>query len=313
MHNQVRILFLGTPYIASKILEHLIIEGFNVIGVVSQLDREKDRKGNFLFTETKKVAKEHNIPVFQFEKIKDHVDEIKELKPDLILTLAYGQIIPQSILDIPTEGCLNMHGSILPKYRGAAPIQKCLLEGDEETGFSLMEMVKEMDAGGVYAIEKIKIIEDDNYTSLVEKLINCGKELINNYLDKYLNSELTKVEQDESLVSYAPKITKEDELLSFNYDCIKFINYIRALSYTPGAYLYLNDQKLKIYKASFANNNINNDVGKLIYENKQLLLQLKDGQIAILELQLPGKKILNYKDFLNGHHEIIGSTLKDDN
>lgn len=313
MHNQDRILFLGTPYIASKILEHLIIEGFNVIGVVSQLDREKDRKGNFLFTETKKVAKEHNIPVFQFEKIKDHVDEIKELKPDLILTLAYGQIIPQSILNIPTKGCLNMHGSILPKYRGAAPIQKCLLKGDEETGFSLMEMVKEMDAGGVYAIEKIKILEDDNYTSLVEKLINCGKELINNYLDKYLNSELTKVEQDESLVSYAPKITKEDELLSFNYDCIKFINYIRALSYTPGAYLYLNDQKLKIYKASFANNNINNDVGKLIYENKQLLLQLKDGQIAILELQLPGKKILNYKDFLNGHHEIIGSTLKDGN
>lgn len=313
MHNNDRILFLGTPYIASKILKYLIDEGYNIIGVISQVDKEKDRKGNFLYTNTKKVAIENNINVYQYEKIKEHVDEIKELKPDLILTIAYGQIVPQSILDIPSKGCLNLHGSLLPKYRGAAPIQRALLNGEKETGFCLMEMVKKMDAGGVYAQEKIDINEEDNYTSLVEKLIECCKVLINKNLDKYLNGELIKIEQDECLVTYAPKIEKEDELLSLKYSCAEFINHVKALSYVPGGYLFFNNEKLKIFKCEFIDNLTNENIGTISYINKKLTLQLKDGHIGIIELQLPGKKILNYKDFLNGHKDLIGTILKDVN
>lgn len=304
MHKNARILFLGTPKISAEILDFLVLEGFNIIGAVSQVDKETNRKGQLLPTEVKSVCLKHNIPIYQYEKIREHVDDIKEINPDLILTLAYGQIVPQSILDIPKFGCINLHGSLLPKYRGAAPIQRVLYNGETKTGFTLMEMVKKMDAGKMYHKEEISINPDDNYTSLYEKMIECAKVTILNSLDLYLEGKLKGEEQNEDEVTFADKITKEDELLDLNKNCDDFVNSVRCLSYTPGGYLFLNGIKFKILKCHKINENNNETIGKILHAKKSnLVFQLRDGQICIDELQIPGKKIMKTADFLNGYHD----------
>ena len=306
MHNNAKILFLGTPKIAAEVLDFLVTQGFNVIGAVSQLDRETDRKGRLLPTEVKTVCLKHNLPIYQYEKIRDHIDEIKEINPDVILTLAYGQIVPQAILDIPKLGCINLHGSILPKYRGAAPMQRALFNGEKETGFTLMQMVKAMDAGLMYHKEYIKIDEDDNYTSLYLKMIQCAKDTVLNSLDAYLNGELPGEEQNEAEVTFANKINKEDEILSLSLTCEQFVNTVRCLSYTPGGYFYLDSIKFKVLKAHKINNNNSEEVGKILEAKKNnFVFQLCDGQICIDELQIPGKKVMKTSDFLNGYKDIL--------
>ena len=306
MHNNAKILFLGTPKIAAEVLDFLVTQGFNVIGAVSQVDRETDRKGRLLPTEVKTVCLKHNLPIYQYEKIRDHIDEIKEINPDVILTLAYGQIVPQAILDIPKLGCINLHGSILPKYRGAAPMQRALFDGEKETGFTLMQMVKAMDAGLMYHKEYIKIDEDDNYTSLYLKMIQCAKDTVLNSLDAYLNGELPGEQQNEAEVTFANKINKEDEILSLSLTCEHFVNTVRCLSYIPGGYFYLDSIKFKVLKAHKINNNNSEEVGKILEAKKNnFVFQLCDGQICIDELQIPGKKVMKTSDFLNGYKDIL--------
>lgn len=314
MHSKARILFLGTPKIAADVLEYLILEGYNVIGAVSQLDKEVDRKGRILPTEVKKVALKYNIPLYQFDKIRLHVDEVKNIAPDVILTLAYGQIVSQDILDIPPLKCINLHGSLLPKYRGAAPMQRVLLNGETKTGFTLMEMVKQMDAGAMFYKEEIEISNDDNYTTLYEKMTECAKKCVQNSLDKYLNGELIGVPQDENEVTFADKILKEDEKLNVNEDINGFINRVRCLSYTPGGYLMLDDIKLKIFRCHKINDNSSDEVGKILIAKKSnFVVALKDGELCIDELQIPGKKILKTADFLNGYHDqLVGKHLKNE-
>lgn len=304
MHNNARILFLGTPKIAAEVLDFLINEGYNIIGAVSQIDRETDRKGRILPTEVKSVCLKHNLPIYQYEKIRNHVDEIKEINPDLILTLAYGQIVPQAILDIPKYGCINLHGSLLPKYRGAAPIQRVLFNGEKKTGFTLMEMVKAMDAGRMYHKEEITIEENDNYTSLYEKMIECAKITALNSLDLYLEGKLIGELQNESEVTFADKITKEDEILNLNLNCEQFVNTVRCLSYTPGGYVFLDQIKYKIMKCHKVNDEITGQVGEILETKKHnFIVQLHDGKICVDELQIPGKKIMKTIDFLNGCKE----------
>ena len=170
LKKDISILYFGTPEISAFVLNKLIENNYKIVGVVAQEDKPIGRKGLLEHVPTKKVALKYGIPVYQFKKVREHYEEILNIKPDLILTLAFGQIISHDILTIPKYGCLNLHGSILPKYRGAAPIQYSLLNGDAETGISLMEMVDKCDAGKVYAVEKVKIELDDNCTSLTDKL-----------------------------------------------------------------------------------------------------------------------------------------------
>ena len=161
-YNEARILFMGTPQISAYVLNRMIQYGFNVVALVSQPDRPVGRKHVIMPTPTKEVATKYNIPVYQPEKIRRDYEFVRELNPDLIITLAYGQILPEGLLNIPSYGCLNLHGSLLPKYRGAAPIQYALINNEEYTGMSLMEMTKDMDAGRIYATQSIKINEEDN-------------------------------------------------------------------------------------------------------------------------------------------------------
>ena len=307
--KDVRILYMGTPEMSAKVLESLILDGFNIVGVIAQEDQPVGRKAIITEVPTKVVAKAHNIPVYQPHKIRLDYEFVKKINPDLILTMAYGQIVPQGLLDIPKMGALNLHGSILPKYRGAAPIQRAIMNGEVETGVTLMEMVDKMDAGQMFGVEKCEITPEDNYTSLCQKIVECCVKVTINYLPKYFNNELKGVEQDESLVTFADKIKPETEKLSLDYDADKFINYVRGMSEEPGGYVLLDGQKFKIYKATKANQSINGPVGTLAI-NKNVYLKLKDGVIELKEVQLAGKKKMDGKSFANGSRQLDGKIIE---
>lgn len=311
MKEYPRILFMGTPEIASYILKGLIENEYNIIGVIAQEDKPVGRKGIIEPVPTKKVAMEYHIPCFQPKKIRLEYEFVKELKPDLIITCAYGQIIPQELINIPHLKPINVHGSLLPKYRGASPIQQALINNDKVTGVTIMEMVKEMDAGKMYYKKEIEIGEDENYSSLYEKMKVCGLEALLEMLPSYIEGKIIGEEQDESLVTKCSKITKEEEHLSLDYGVDKFIGYVKGLSYTPGGYLLLDNQIFKILKASKKNSLIEGKVGQIVSANKnELVLQLKDGQVNLLEVQKQGKSRMSYKDFVNGNKNILNQILK---
>jgi methionyl-tRNA formyltransferase len=303
-----RLIFMGTPHIAAEVFEALIKAGYNFVGLIAQEDKPVGRKGILEAVPTKVIALKYNIPVFQPHKVRLDYEFARELKPDLILTMAYGQIVPQGLLDIPLFGCLNLHGSILPKYRGAAPIQRAIIDGETKTGITLMQMVDKMDAGKMYAIEEVEITGSDNYTSLCEKMAQAAIKVSLDNLPKYLAKKLPGVDQDESLVTIANKIKAENEKLDLTIGCFQFINYVRGLSDEPGAYLLLNENKFKILAAHKISDEVG-EVGKLNVA-KNLTLQLVDGKVALDMVQLEGKKRMDGKSFANGNKQFDGLILK---
>ena len=309
--KEIRILFMGTPTISSSVLERMILDGYNIVGIISQPDRPQGRKHLLLPTPTKEVGLKYNVPVYQKEKIRLDYEFVKDIKPDLILTLAYGQILPLGLLDIPPLGCLNLHGSLLPKYRGAAPIQYALINNEKETGVSLMEMTKEMDAGRVYAQNKFEIKEEDNATSLFMKMADAAYELIKDKLEDYVLGNLPGVEQDVSLVTFCPTIKKEEEHLDLTLPKEKIYGYIRALSDTPGAYLIAPFGKFKIYQSSIYSDGIRGEVGEIIEFNKEgILLQCNNGILALKSVQKEGKSRIDAQSFVNGNKDFLHIILK---
>lgn len=309
--NNTRIIFMGTPSISSKVLEGLILDGYQIIAVIAQPDRPVGRKKILEPVPTKVVAEKYNIPVYQPEKIRKEYDFVKELNPDLILTLAYGQIVPQGLLDIPKLGCINLHGSLLPKYRGAAPIQYALINNEKKTGMTLMKMVKEMDAGEMYATEEVEIADEDNATSLFEKMGDAALKLILRVLPDYLDDKLPGVPQDESQVTFAPSIKPEEEKIDLVKSKEEIFGLVRGLSEVPGAYLYFDELKLKIYRAQIVSDEIIGEIGEIVKADKfGLHLQTNNGIIALLDLQLEGKKRMDYKSFINGHPQLLHQKLR---
>ena len=309
--KDAKIIFMGTPEISSKVLEGLILDGYNIIAVIAQPDRPVGRKKILMSVPTKVVAEKYNIPVYQPVKIRKEYEFVNDLHPDLILTLAYGQIVPQGLLDIPTFGAINLHGSLLPKYRGAAPIQYALLNNDKVTGMTLMRMTKEMDAGEMYAKKEIEIDEEDNSTSLFIKMGDLALELAKESLPLFLEGKLEGIPQDESQVTFAPSIKPEEEKIDLNKTKEQIFGQIRALSETSGAYLYLNELKLKIYKAKIVSDEILGEAGTIVKADKGgLYLQTVNGIIALLDLQKEGKNRMDYKSFINGNQNLVGQSLK---
>ena len=309
--SEARIVFMGTSEISATVLDGLIKNGYQIVGVVAQPDRPVGRKHILEAVPTKKIALEHNIPIFQPEKIRKDFAFMYDLKPDVILTLSYGQILPEALLNIPKLGAINLHGSLLPKYRGAAPIQYAILNGEKETGMTLMKMVKEMDAGEMYAVKEVAISEEDNSSTLFIKMANVALELALEALPKYLKGELKGIPQDEEGVTFAPSIKPEEEKLDLNDTKENLHNKIRALADIPGAYLLLNDEKFKIYKSKIYSNEVVGQVGQIVKADKNgLLLQCKDGLLNLLEIQKQGKKRLDYKSFVNGNQDILNQILK---
>ena len=308
--SNLKLVFMGTPEISAYVFEKMIEAGYHFVGLVAQPDHPVGRKGIIEKVPTKVIAEKYNIPVFQPVKIRDDYAFIDDIKPDLVITLAYGQIVPQGFLDKIPMGCLNLHGSLLPKYRGASPVQTALINNEKVTGVTLMEMVKAMDAGRMYAKKEIIIAEDDNATSLFNKVKIAAGELVLEALPLYIKGELKGEMQNEEEVTFCSLIKPEQEKLDLSLPAISIVGWIRGLSDEPGAYLYLNNNKLKIYKARVINSNVDHEIGEIVSADKNgLIFQGKDGQIAILELQKEGKKRMDYRSFINGNQNLVGQKL----
>ena len=308
--KDLNLLFMGTPEISAYVFEQMILAGYHFVGLVAQPDHPVGRKGIIEKVPTKVIAEKYGVPVFQPIKIRKDFSFMDNLKVDLVITLAYGQIVPQGFLDIPRFGCLNLHGSLLPKLRGASPVQTALINNEKVTGVTLMEMVAAMDAGRMYGKKEVVIDEEDNATSLFKKISEAAKDLVLELLPKYVNGELEGIPQDEEQVTFCSLIKPEQEKLDLSKDILEVYGYIRGLSDEPGAYLYLDNQKLKIFKAKIANDLVTTEVGTIVQADKRgLLLQAKNGQLAILELQKEGKKRMDYKAFINGNQNLLGTKL----
>ena len=308
--KDLNLLFMGTPEISAYVFEQMILAGYHFVGLVAQPDHPVGRKGIIEKVPTKVIAEKYNIPVFQPIKIRKDFSFMDNLKVDLVITLAYGQIVPQGFLDIPRFGCLNLHGSLLPKLRGASPVQTALINNEKVTGVTLMEMVAAMDAGRMYGKKEVVIDEDDNATSLFKKISEAAKDLVLELLPKYVDGELEGIPQNEEEVTFCSLIKPEQEKLDLSKDILEVYGYIRGLSDEPGAYLYLDNQKLKIFKARIANDLVTAEVGTIVQADKRgLLLQCQNGQLAILELQKEGKKRMDYKAFINGNQNLLGTKL----
>ena len=315
MKKEIKIVFMGTPSFAVPILEGLI-ENYNVELVVCQPDRKKNRKGDIIIPETKQVALEHNIEVFQPEKVRDDYQKILSVKPDIIITCAYGQIIPKEILGYPQYGCINVHGSLLPELRGGAPIHWAIIRGYKETGITIMTMSEKMDAGDIISQEKLTIGEDETLESLYNRMSMLGKKLLLETLPDIINRKATYTKQDENKVTFGYNIKKEDEKINFTKTKEEIKNLIRGLNPIPGAYCYLDEKRMKIFEVEIVSTT--KDIDK--YQNGEIVNIEKDGIICkcpngfikIKDIGLEGKKRCKVHEFLNGikEKELIGKVLK---
>ena len=297
-----KIVFMGTPSFSVPILKMLIDEGYNVILVVTQPDKLVGRKKILTFSKVKEVAIENNIEIFQPIKLRKEYTYIVDLKPDLIITAAYGQILPKGLLDLVRA--YNVHGSLLPKYRGGAPIQHAIFEGENKTGITIMEMSYGMDSGDMILKGEIEIDPNDDYSSLTKKLSVLGTNLLKSTLPDIINKTYDSIKQNESEVTFAYNIKREEEFLNFNEPLERVINKIRGLSMEPGASFVVNNTLFKVYKAKKSDIIEESRPGLVVEINKKLVFSCSDGNIEIEIIQQTGKKQMNVKDFLNGQTTI---------
>ena len=307
--NKLRIVYMGTPEFSVKPLEELN-KNYEILLVVTQPDKRVGRKQEIKYSPVKEYALEHNIEVFQPERIRNDYQIIIDKNPDVIITYAYGQIIPKEILDFPKYKCINIHASLLPKYRGGAPIHHSIINGDEYTGVTIMYMDEKMDSGDILYQEKIKIEENDNVGTMFEKLSALGSDMIIKSLPGIIDGSIRPIKQDETKVTYAYNISKEDELLDFNLTSKQVFNKIRGLNPFPVSYALLDNKRVKIYSSRIGNSSNKGKIGEIInvYDDG-IGVKTKDGELIIIELQFEGKKKTTVKDYLNGvqnKNELLG-------
>lgn len=309
-----KIVFMGTPEFAVPILEGLIKE-YEVIGVVSQPDKKIGRKQILTPTPVKKVALDHHILVLQPSNIKSEYQEILDLKPDIIITCAYGQIVPKEVLEAPVFGCINVHASLLPKLRGGAPIHKAIIEGHEKTGVTIMYMNEAMDSGDLISQKETSITMEDNLESLSSRLSLMGKELLIETLPSIFHKTNKRQKQNQEEVTYAYNITREEEHIDFSKTKREIFNQIRGLNPNPGAYAMLDEQVFKIYQTDLSSNNLleskkNGEISNLYKHG--IGVKVSDGELILTQIKPFGKKKMNAKDYLNGikKEDLLGKILK---
>lgn len=314
-NKKLRIVFMGTPEFSVPVLEALI-ENYQVVGVVTQPDKEVGRHHEIKPTPVKEVALKNNILVLQPQRIKKEYQEILDLNADLIVTCAYGQMIPKEILDAPKYGCINVHASLLPKLRGGAPIHRAIINNETRTGITIMYMVEKMDAGDILAQEETPIFKGDNVGILHDRLSKMGAKLLIETIPDLINGKIKPIPQKEEEVTYAWNIKREEEKIDFNQRTIDIYNQIRGLNPWPGGYALLEGKVVKIYEArisdSFFTTKKNGEIGK-IYEDG-IGVSTKDGEIIITKLQPSGKRKMLAKEYLNGVHEedLLGKVFNEE-
>mgnify|MGYP003603781310 CR=1 FL=1 len=296
-----RVCFMGTPEFAVAILDALVQSDVEVVAVVSQPDKKVGRKQILQATPVKERALSYNILVLQPEKIKDSTNELKELNLDLIVTCAYGQFIPETILNTPKYGSVNIHASLLPKHRGGAPIHKAIINGEDETGITIMRMVKKMDAGDIIFQQTCPIYEEDDFGSLHDRLQDLGSNMIKEYLSQLFTIDLQTIPQDESKVSFSYNISSEEEFVNFNDTMKNVYNKIRGLNPWPVSHSIIEHKKVKLFKAIKSDIISDGEVGTVIgLINEGLAIKVQDGVILIKELQVEGKNRMTAQAFYQG-------------
>lgn len=307
--KDLRVIFMGSPLFSVPVLEELN-KNVNVVGVVTAPDAYVGRKKVLTMCPVKEKAVSLGLKVYSPIKLRNDFEFIKELDPDMIITCAYGQILSEEILNIPKLGCFNLHGSLLPKYRGGAPIHYALLNGDKKTGITLMYMDKGMDSGDMIAKEEIKIEDNDNIESLTNKLSIIASNMIIKYLPSLIDGTNNREKQNNSEVTFSPIITREDEHLDFNLTAKEIYNRYRMLSPNPLPNIKIDDIEYKIAECKIAQ--ASGKVSTIVSKDKNsFTIMAKDKGIMVTKIKPIGKNIMNVRDFFNGYHdEIIGKEVK---
>lgn len=311
------VIFLGTPNFGSVVLQGLIEQGYEIKAVITQPDKRVGRKQVVHQSAVKETALKHNLPVYQPAKLSgsEELAELMKIEPDFIITAAYGQFLPTKFLKSAKVAPVNVHGSLLPKYRGGAPIQYSVLNGDKETGVTIMEMVKKMDAGDIFAQKALTITDEDTSGTLFDKLSVLGRDLLLETLPKFIDGTVTRTAQDEDKVVFSPNISKDQEKINLTMTAKEANNLIRALNPDPGAYFMLGGKRFKAWKAKPLTEKTSFPAGTLVTNKKKFVISMADGsQLELLEVQPTGKKKMNIKDYLNGQgsHFIIGDKIIDE-
>ena len=303
-----RIVFMGTASFSLAVLQMLLENQYHVVGVVTQPDRYVGRKKVLTMPDVKVEALKYDIPVIQPVRIKEDYQAILDLQPDLIITAAYGQIIPQALLDAPRLGCVNVHASLLPLYRGGAPVHQAIIDGQDKTGVTIMYMVKKMDAGDIISQKETPILQDDTVGILYDRLSDLGAKLLKETLPDILKGTNQRIPQDESLVTYAPTLSREDERIDWNLSVKQVYNKVRGTNPWPGSYTTYQGKTVKIWAGQVhqcenaIKHHAHQDNGTIVKICKEAIgVKVNDGVYLITELQIEGKKRMSVKDYLNGH------------
>ncbi|MFN4305608.1 methionyl-tRNA formyltransferase [Sulfurihydrogenibium azorense] len=311
----MKVLFWGTPEFAVESLKALIQSNHQVVAVITQPDKPKGRGQKVQPPPVKEEALKHNIPVLQPEKIKNNqefVETIKQLNPDISVVVAYGKILPEEIINIPKYKTINVHASLLPKYRGAAPIQRAIMDGEEETGVCIMEIVKELDAGDVYACTKVKILPEDDIITLHDKLAKEGAKLLIEVLDKIEKGQIEKVPQDHSKATYAKPIEKEEGKIDWNKPAKDIFNQVRALKVWPKAFTNFRDFQVKILDVEILEDCKEGKAGEILKasDKEGIVVKTKDGCLLIRTIQFPNSKPISSQEAVRGYRIKEGESFE---
>ncbi|NGZ74002.1 methionyl-tRNA formyltransferase [Saccharibacillus alkalitolerans] len=310
-----RVVFMGTPQFAVSCLEALLESECNIVAVVTQPDRPQGRKKVLTPSPVKEAALKHHLPVLQPERMrdKDAVEELASFHPDLIVTAAYGQILPKSLLDVPELGCVNVHGSLLPAYRGGAPIQRAIINGETKTGITLMYMAQGLDTGDMIAKTEVEITDEDTSGTLFAKMSEAGAELLKRELPRLLHGRVQAEPQDESLASYAPNLTREDERIDWSRSPREIFNQVRGLSPFSGGYALWNGEVFKVWEVQRPEEN-GPEAGAapgtvLDVSDKAIVVACGGGAVRLTKVHPAGKKAMPVSDFVRGASMQTGTVL----
>ena len=308
----MKIVFMGTPDFAVNVLQGLI-DNYDVVGVVSQPDKRIGRHQVLTNTPVKELALKYDIPVFQPIRIREDYEDILNLNPDLIVTCAYGQIIPKAILDYPRLRCINVHASLLPKLRGGAPIHKSIIDDYGTTGVTIMYMDVKMDSGDIISQREVKILDSDNLESLHDKLSEVGTSLLLDTLPSIIDGSNSRTKQDEDEVTYAYNIKREEEHIDFSKTSREVFNLIRGLCPVPSSNAILDEKEMKIYKSIISSKNYNGEYGEIVDITKEgIVVKTGDAAIILTEVKPFGKKKMDANSYVNGigKNNLIGKVFK---
>lgn len=305
--NEAKILFMGTPDIARDCLEQLIKDGWNIAGAFTREDKPVGRKQIMTAPAVKQLALEHGIPVYQPKTLKgEYSDVIAQINPDMIVVVAYGRILPKAVIDIPKFGCLNLHVSLLPKYRGSAPIQWSLINGDDRTGVTVMHIDEGLDTGDIIDVLPIDIDPDENSEELFDKVAKKGKVFLSEVMEKVIDGSYTRTPQDHSKATYAPPLTKEMALFDFNTDALTLHNKIRGQNPWPSAHFVFEGKKVKVLRAK-----ISEKKGKPgeILSTKPLVVAAKEKSLQLIAVQPEGGKAMEGTAWAAGRRFKAGDSI----